>query len=91
VITANSNSPRTAATRWFIVDADAPRPDRNATTVPDDRGGADSQSKKSNTSIGVTAASTNRFSSQKRRKLRQWNAYVRTVNAANARTSKCDK
>ncbi len=93
MITANSNSPRTAAILWFIVAADAPRPNPSATTVPgdDDGRGVDNQSKKSNTSIGVTAASVNWFSSQNLRKLREWNAYVRTVNAANARTSNCDK
>jgi hypothetical protein len=90
MITANSNNPRTAAIRWLIVDGAAPRPDRNITTAPEG-GGVDNQSRKSNTSIGVTAASTNRRSSQNRKKLRTWNAYARTVNAANARASRCDK
>jgi hypothetical protein len=34
VTTANSNKPRKAAIRWFIVAGDAPRPRRMLTTVP---------------------------------------------------------
>jgi hypothetical protein len=89
-ITANSNRPRTAAIRWFIVDAATPRPDRRATTVPDGFG-VDNQSRKSNTSIAVTEARANSRSEQNRKKLNTWNAYDRTVNGENARTSKCDR
>jgi hypothetical protein len=70
---ANSNKPRSAAMRWFIVDDAAPRPRRIATTVPDD-GGVASHSRKSNTSIGVTAVSCSRLDSQNRAKLNAWKA-----------------
>ena len=89
VITANSNSPRNAAIRWFIVDAAAPRPVRRSTTLP--AAGLASQSKKSNTSIGVSDANARFRSSQNRRKLNTWNAYARTVNGENARTPRCNK